>query len=112
MAIPTVAEVKANLIIEGNADDAFIASLIEAAVSYAEAFQHLADGYYTAPTVAGEQPPAMSERTMRAVIMLASHWYESRDGGTGGFFADNTGAAQQSTLAVDTLLRLDRDWRV
>ena len=27
--------------------------------------------------------------------MLSSHFYESRDGSTGGFFADNTGAAQQ-----------------
>lgn len=43
---PTLAELKANLIIEHNADDALLSSLLDAAVSYAEAFQHLEDGYY------------------------------------------------------------------
>ena len=47
-----------------------------------------------------------------AVIMLASHFYESRDGSTGGFFADNTNAAQQVWNTVNLLLRLDRNWKV
>ena len=38
--------------------------------------------------------------------------YESRDGSTGGFFADNTNAAQQVWNTVNLLLRLDREWKV
>ena len=30
----------------------------------------------------------MPPTTEQAVIMLSSHFYESRDGSTGGFFAD------------------------
>jgi uncharacterized phage protein (putative DNA packaging) len=44
--------------------------------------------------------------------MLASHFYESRDGSTGGFFADNVKAGQQVWNTVNLLLRLDRDWKV
>ncbi len=55
---------------------------------------------------------AMPATTEQAVIMLSSHFYESRDGSTGGFFADNTGAAQQVWNTVNLLLRLDRDWKV
>lgn len=44
--------------------------------------------------------------------MLASSWYESRDGGTGGMFANTAAAAERSTIAIDNLLRLDRDWKV
>lgn len=111
---PTVAEVKENLIIdESNTDDdSFISSLIDAAVSYAEAYQHLPDGYYTTTDPETEVVPPMTERTKQAVIMLASHWYESRDASTGGFFADSVNAAKQSDAAVNNLLRLDRKWKV
>ena len=44
--------------------------------------------------------------------MLASHLYESRDGATAGFFADNVQAAQQAWTTVNHLLRMDRDWKV
>ena len=54
----------------------------------------------------------MPPTTEQAVIMLASHFYESRDGSTGGFFADNTNAAQQVWNTVNLRLRLDRDWKV
>ena len=50
--------------------------------------------------------------TEQAVIMLASHFYESRDGSTGGFFADNVQAGQQVWNTVNLLLRLDREWKV
>ncbi|MGB4823918.1 MAG: head-tail connector protein, partial [Leuconostoc mesenteroides] len=50
--------------------------------------------------------------TEQAVIMLVSHFYESRDGSTGGFFADNVGASQQVWNTVNLLLRLDRRWQV
>ena len=48
----------------------------------------------------------------QAVIMLVTHFYESRDGSTGGFFSDNVQAGQQVWHTVNLLLRLDRDWKV
>ena len=97
-------KVKDNLIIEHNADDTLIGGYITAAVSYAESYQHIEAGYYTEHDM-----PATTEQ---AVIMLASHFYESRDGSTGGFYADNPQAAQQIWNTVNLLLRLDRDWKV
>lgn len=85
-------------------DDALLKSYITAAVSYAESYQHIPEGFYK------ENP--MPATTEQAVIMLSSHFYESRDGSTGGFFADNTGAAQQVWNTVNLLLRLDRRWQV
>ena len=97
-------KVKANLILEHNADDELLKMYITAAVSYAESYQHISEGYYS------ENP--MPPTTEQAVIMLASHFYESRDGSTGGFFADNVQAGQQVFNTVNLLLRLDRDWKV
>ena len=71
-------KVKANLILEHSADDALLQGYITAAVSYAESYQHIPEGYY--------MENAMPATTEQAVIMLASHFYESRDGSTGGFF--------------------------
>ena len=92
-----LARVKQNLILSHSADDDLLSSFITAAVSYAESYQHISEGYY-------------SEHPMP--IMLASHFYESRDGSTGGFFADNVQAGQQVWNTVNLLLRLDRDWKV
>lgn len=97
-------KVKKNLILEHSVDDALLESYIAAAVSYAESYQHIPEGTYS-----GSDMPATTEQ---AVIMLASHFYESRDGSTGGFFADNTNAAQQVWNTVNLLLRLDREWKV
>ena len=97
-------KVKANLILEHNADDELLELYIKSAVSYAESYQHISEGYYS------ENP--MPPTTEQAVIMLASHFYESRDGSTGGFFADNVQAGQQVFNTVNLLLRLDRDWKV
>ncbi len=99
-----LSKVKANLILDHDADDELLQHLIDAAVSYAESYQHLTAGTYEAA--------AMPPTTEQAVIMLASHFYESRDGSTGGFFADNVQAGQQTWAVVNTLLRLDRDWKV
>jgi hypothetical protein len=93
---------KANLIIQHGADDDLLSNFIRAAVSYAESYQHLPEGFY----LSGIMPPT----TEQAVIMLSSHFYESRDGGTGGFFADSVGAGQQVWNTVNHLLRLDRNW--
>ena len=97
-------KVKANLILNHSEDDGLLLTYITAAVSYAESYQHISEGYY--------QENPMPPTTEQAVIMLSSHFYESRDGSTGGFFADNTGAAQQVWNTVNLLLRLDRDWKV
>ncbi len=97
-------KVKQNLILDHAADDELLRSYITAAVSYAESYQHIPAGTYTQK----EMPPT----TEQAVIMLATHFYESRDGSTGGFFADNVAAAQQVWQTVNLLLRLDREWKV
>jgi len=97
-------KVKENLIITFADDDSLILSFITTAISYAESFQHLDSGYYATKTC--------PETTKQAIIMLSSHFYESRDGSTGGFFADNTNANEQVWKTVNNLLRLDRDWKV
>ena len=97
-------KVKQNLILSHSADDELLESFISAAVSYAESYQHVSEGYYSENVM----PPT----TEQAVIMLASHFYESRDGSTGGFFADNVQAGQQIWNTVNLLLRLDRRWQV
>ncbi len=97
-------KVKVNLILAHDADDGLLLHYIKAAVSYAESYQHLAESYYT------ENP--MPPTTEQAIIMLSSHFYESRDGSTGGFFSDNVQAGQQVWNTVNLLLRLDRDWKV
>ena len=97
-------KVKANLILEHSEDDELLQLYITAATSYAESYQHLPEGTYAETMM----PPT----TEQAVIMLSSHFYESRDGSTGGFFADNVQAGQQVWHTVNLLLRLDRDWKV
>lgn len=99
-----LSKVKKNLILEHCEDDTLIEGFITAAVSYAESYQHLSEGFYGTHTI----PPT----TEQAIIMLSSHFYESRDGSTGGFFADNTSASAQVWDTVNLLLRLNRDWKV
>lgn len=96
-------KVKANLILEHNRDDELLSMYIAAAIRYAESYQHKREHYYDS-----EQ---MSPTTQQAVIMLSSHFYESRDGSTGGFFADNVQAAQQVWNTANMLLGLDKDWK-
>ena len=105
MALETLLEkVKANLILSHTEDDELLQMYITAAVRYAKSYQHIPEGYY------GENE--MTPTTEQAVIMLASHFYESRDGSTGGFFADSVQAGKQVWDTVNLLLRLDRDWKV
>lgn len=99
-----IEKVKANLILEHDKDDELLEMYIDAAISYAESYQHLKEGYYN--------ENVMSPVTEQAVIMLSSHFYESRDGSTGGFFADTAIAGQQARETINNLLRLDKDWRV
>lgn len=99
-----IEKVKANLILNTDKDDDLLKEFINAAVSYAESYQKKTAGYYSEKLM----PPT----TEQAIIMLSSHFYESRDGSTGGFFADNVNAARQVWNTVNLLLRLDRDWKV
>lgn len=97
-------KVKENLIITFNDDDSLILSFINAAISYAESYQHITEGIYNVMP--------MSATTVQAIVMLASHFYESRDGSTGGFFANSTDASDQVWKTVNLLLRMDRNWKV
>ena len=94
---------KGNLVLQYDEDDDLLLGYIAAAVSYAETYQHKPEGYY------GKRGNKMSATTEQAVVMLASHFYESRDGSTGGFFADNVPAGQQVWKTVNMLLRLHRE---
>ncbi|EFU82472.1 phage DNA packaging protein [Mobiluncus holmesii ATCC 35242] len=102
--VDLVAQVKANLLITFNDDDQLIGALINAATSYACSFQHLPENHY--------ETHDMSGATRQGIVMLASHFYESRDGSTAGFWADKPDAAKAVWNAVNNLLRLDRDWKV
>ncbi|GHU90610.1 hypothetical protein FACS1894202_10670 [Clostridia bacterium] len=44
--------------------------------------------------------------------MLASHYYESRDGATGGYFADTALAGNNARTAIDRLLNMHKKWEV
>ncbi|WP_099206183.1 head-tail connector protein [Scatolibacter rhodanostii] len=97
-------KVKKNLILSHDEDDALLENYIKAAVNYAESYQHIPNGTY----LEKDMPPT----TEQAIVMLASHFYESRDGSTGGFFADSVQAGQQVWDTVNMLLRLDREWLI
>lgn len=97
-------KLKANLILTHEEDNTLLESYITAATSYAQGFQHLSDNYY-------EENP-MSPATEQGVIMLATHFYESRDGSTGGFFNDNVNASDQVWKTVHLLLRMGKEWQV
>lgn len=97
-------KVKANLILHHSADDELLEMYITAATRYAESYQHHPENHYV--------EAVMPASTQQAIIMLSSHFYESRDGSTGGFFSDNVQAGQQVWNTVNLLLRLDRDWKV
>ena len=99
-------KVKQNLILEHSADDELISGFITAAVSYAESYQHIEQGYYT------DNP--MPPTTEQAVIMLSSHFYESsRDGSVPAAFSGTMfRRGKQVWDTVNMLLRLDRRWKV
>ena len=97
-------KVKANLILDHSADDKLLEMYITAATRYAESYQHHPENHYV--------EAVMPATTQQAIIMLSSHFYESRDGSTGGFYSDNVQAGQQVWNTVNLLLRLDRDWKV
>ena len=99
-------KVKSNLVLQHDEDDELLLGYIAAAVSYAESYQKKPWEFYS------KRGNNMTAATQHAVVMLCCHFYESRDGGTGGFFADNTHAAGQVWQAVHRLLAQSKDWVV
>jgi len=93
-----LAKVKQNLIITFDNDDDLIREKIRNAVDYAAHFTHT------------ELTDDLKSLTEAAIIVLASHWYESRDASSGGYFGDRTDAAKQIMETVDNMLRMEKDW--
>jgi uncharacterized phage protein (predicted DNA packaging) len=91
-------KVKLNLILQHNDDDELLKIYIQAAVNYGEEYQK---------RKFHKRLPAVTEQ---AIIMLSSHFYESRDGSTAGFFADSAVASNNVWSVVNRLLILGRDW--
>ena len=58
-------KVKANLILEHDADDALLKGYVDAAVSYAESYQHLAVGTYEAAIM----PPTTEQAVISHVAL-------------------------------------------
>ena len=99
-----VVQVKANLILEHDQDDELLTEMVVSAISYATSFQHLPENHYDQNVMPGS--------TRQAIVMLASHFYESRDGSTAGVWNDKPDAAKTVWVAVNRLLVLDREWKV
>ncbi len=94
-------KVKLNLILTHDQDDELLKTIIRAALDYAKTYQKRKRCGKTLPP-----------STEQAVIILSSHWYESRDGSTGGFFADNTHASEAVWHTVHRLLAMEKRWEV
>ena len=98
-------EVKDNLILDHDEDDKLIKRYIRNAVAYAESYQKKPGGTY-------KRADDMPLTTRQAVVMLASHYYESRDGATGGYFAVSVRAGEHAQEVINGMLRLEKDWQV
>ena len=109
-------KVKANLILQHDEDDELLLGFISSAIDYAENYQNQSYKSYqinksnNGNNAANNRTNKMSPTTQQAVIMLATHFYESRDGGTGGFFTSNTYAVTQIWNTVNRLLALNKRW--
>ncbi len=99
-----LSQLKKNLVIQDDKDDDLLREMLASAVRYAEDYQHKTAGFYTTHP--------MSPATAQAIIMLASHFYESRDGSTGGFFADTPAAGENVWKSVNRLLCCEKEWQL
>ena len=97
-------DLKSNLVLEHDEDDLLLRGYLTAAIDYAESYQHREPEYY--------DTNAMSASTRQAVLLLASHFYESRDGSTAGFFGDGVEAGRNVWKTVNTLLDMGKEWVV
>ncbi|MCL2499289.1 MAG: head-tail connector protein [Defluviitaleaceae bacterium] len=91
--------VLSNMPDEKNVDDAVVKGFIAAAISYAESYQRLPKGTYAHQT--------MGEDTKRAVIQLASYFYQTRIG-----FPDGIKKGSAVWNELNAKLRADRNWDI
>ncbi len=84
--------------------DELLKGFILSAIAYAESYQHIEEGHYLESKI----PPT----TEQAIIMLSSHFYESRDGSTAGFYNDTVNASSQVWNTVNNLLRMNKRWQL
>lgn len=91
-------KVKLNLIIDHSDDDELLCNLILSALDYAETYQRV--------KYKRKLPPS----TEQAVILLVTHWYESRDGGNGGFMSSAKG--DEILKSINWLLALNKNYEV
>jgi len=92
---------KENLVVEHDADDPLMLRCLSSAISYAEGYQKKGPDHY--------QKSSDDRKHEAGVIVLASFFYESRDGSTAGFFSDSPDAAKQVWETVKLLLQGDKD---
>lgn len=94
-------KLKQNLVLEHDEDDSLLRHNLAAAIGYAESFQKRS-----------YKQAKMSANTEQAIIILATHYFESRDGATGGFFNNFVGAPNNIWTTVHRLLSMDKRWQV
>ena len=75
MTIATLADVKAQLNVTSDADDALIARKIAAAQDHLEGLL----GYKIEQTYGGTEQDPIPPALVEAVCQLAAHWYENRE---------------------------------
>ena len=93
-------KVKENLRLPYDDEDDLLERFIRSAVAFAERNQHRDYGFY--------QTNPMQHDTELAVVMLASHYFETRDG-AGGLTGNRADASQNTMKAVQQLLSGDRE---
>lgn len=73
----SLAEAKAQLRVEFDADDALISGYITAA-------REICESFLNQPLVAaeGEEPPAVKQSWKQAILLAVANWYQNREQGT------------------------------
>lgn len=97
-------KVKENLNVDFDNDDEHILRLTHSAIEYAQRYQNKV--YPQAYKTTADVPHS----TVQGIIMLASHWYESRDGSTAGYFSNTQGS--MVVQAAERLFSAHKDWKV
>lgn len=94
MSVVTVAELKAQLNLDSDLDDALLATKIDAAEAYASSF------------IGAPLPDPLPATIRQAVLMLSAFWYEQREAALAG------GNAYVVPFGVHDLLQSQRQWVV
>ena len=72
----SLAEAKAQLRVEFDADDALIAGLITAAREHCEGFMNV-----SLVAEEGEEPPVVKQVWKQAILLAVANWYQNREQG-------------------------------